>query len=316
MKKIFVTLCLFIVFIVGYAQVSPAIQLGDSARIFGKDVISTGDFVFNPSFTPDNKTVFFSKATVNFGYIAIFYATKKGTSWTTPQAVSFTGIYRDSDPFVSADGKRLYFSSDRPVNGKPFRDFVFHCFYVELNRNKVASEPVLLDLSIPDNMKAAYYTFADNGNAYYFSIDSSGDADIYMSEFKNGGYLPPVALPFNDKKFFDFDPVIAREESFIIFCSPNRTGFGSEDLWVSFKKEKTWTEPVNMGSNINTKGSEAAPSLSKDNKTLYFSAFREATPRPVYKDGKITTQAVNDLLHSTKNGIRSIYEIGIVGLGE
>jgi Tol biopolymer transport system component len=316
MKKIFIILSLSAACIVGRAQTIPQVQLKDSARIFDKDVISNGDFVFNPSFTPDGSTLFFSKATINFGYIAIFYAHKKGNSWTTPEAVNFTGIYRDADPFISADGKRLYFSSDRPVDWKPFTNFDYHIFYVALNGNKVISEPALFNLPVPAGMKPAYLSFADNGNAYFFSIDGDNDADIYMSEFKNGSYQAPVALPFNDKKIFDFDPVIARDESFIIFCSSTRKGYGSGDLWVSFKKDGGWTAPENMGDKVNTKGNDGAPSLSRDKKKLYFSSFRETMPRPVYKDGKITTGALNELLHSTKNGIRSIYEIGIEGLGE
>jgi hypothetical protein len=91
---------------------------------------------------------------------------------------------------------------------------------------------------------------------------------------------------------------------------------GGRDLWVSFKKDGTWTDPKNMGSKINTKGIDGATSLSGDNKTLYFTSFRETTPRPVYQDGKITTQAILDVLHSTKNGIWNIYEIWIGDMRE
>src|SRR5277367_5018070 len=105
MKKIFITFCLVIAYAVSYAQVSQTIQLRDSARIFAKDVVSTGDVDFRPTFTPDGNTIYFSKATIDWGYIAIFYSVKKGSEWTTPEAVNFTGIYRDTDPLVSADGK-------------------------------------------------------------------------------------------------------------------------------------------------------------------------------------------------------------------
>ncbi|MEP6613531.1 MAG: hypothetical protein ABJA76_16635, partial [Mucilaginibacter sp.] len=69
MKKPFLLLALVLTNIITHAQTPSSITLKDSARIFGKDVISTGDFVFNASFTPDGNTVFFSKSTINFGYI-------------------------------------------------------------------------------------------------------------------------------------------------------------------------------------------------------------------------------------------------------
>jgi len=119
------------------AQTPATITLKDSARIFGKDVISTGDFVFNASFTADGKTVYFSKSTVNFGYIGIFYSVDNGSGWSKPRPVDFTGVYRDTDPFVSADGNRLYFASDRPLDGQPFKDYQYHFYYVALDGNKI-----------------------------------------------------------------------------------------------------------------------------------------------------------------------------------
>jgi hypothetical protein len=34
----------------------------------------------------------------------------------------------------------------------------------------------------------------------------------------------------------------------------------------------------------------------------------------MYKNGKVTAEAINNLLHSTKNGMRSIYETDISDL--
>lgn len=318
MKKIFITLCLVTAYAISYAQVSPTIQLSDSARMFGKDVVSTGDVDFRPTFTRDGNTMFFSKATINWGYIAIFYAVKKGSGWTSPEAVNFTGIYRDTDPLVSADGKRLYFGSDRPLNGKPYKEnaYDYHFYYVELNGSKIVSEPVLVNFPLTGGLQPSHYYFAANGNAYFSSTDNSGQGShIYMCEFKNGNYLPPVVLTFNGKPFRALDPVVANDEHFIIFLA-NQPGGGGLDLWVAFNNAGIWGEPINMGNKINTKGNEGSPGLSRDNKTLYFSSFRETTNRPTYKDGKITTKAILDVFHSTKNGLNNVYEIGISDLSE
>jgi Tol biopolymer transport system component len=316
MKKILLISCLLIAYLTGYTQVSPVIQLSDSARIFGEGVISQGHSESNASFTLDSKTVYFSKGSLNAAYRAIFYSTLKDAQWTKPEAVSFTGVYRDTDPLVSPDGKRLYFLSDRPVNGKPFTDRDYHFFYVELNGNKVASEPKQFNLPLTDGLKPLYLSFADNGNVYFLGLDNNNEAHIYKCEFKNGNYLPPVSMSFSDKKYNDLDPVVADDESFMIFASTNRKGYGSSDLWVSFNNNGAWAEPVNMGNKINTKGSDGAPGLSRDHKTLYFSSYREKPERPVYKDGKATTKEVLDLLYATKNGASNIYEINISDLKE
>ncbi|MDO3643929.1 hypothetical protein [Mucilaginibacter sp. L3T2-6] len=312
MKGLLTIACILISSIAVSGQ---TIALKDSARLLGEGKISAGDFVFNTSFTRDGNTVFFSKATVNWNYIAIFYAERTVSGWSDPEPVNFTGTFRDTDPFVSADGKRLYFASDRPVGGADFKDYDYHYFYVELNGSKVVSKPVLFNLPLPDGIRINYLSFADNGNAYFHSADGKGDGDIYVCKLKNGKYLPPEPLSFNDKRYFDFDAMVAHDESFIIFSSPNRKGLGGADLWVSFKKDTSWSEPVNLGSKINTKGSDNAPGLSRDDKKLYFTSYHErAAERPIYKDGKATAAAINKLLHSTKNGLRNIYEIDISDL--
>lgn len=49
-----------------------------------------------------------------------------------------------------------------------------------------------------------------------------------------------------------------------------RTGKGSCDLFYSQKSGNNWSQPVNLGSPINTKHWETQPSFSSDGKTLYF----------------------------------------------
>ncbi len=315
MKYIFITFCFITIFFTCYGQTtSPSIQLRDSARIFMKDVVSTGDVDFRPTFTPEGNTMFFSKATIDWGYIAIFYSVKKGSHWTAPEAVNFTGTYRDTDPLVSTDGKRLYFGSDRPLDGKLYKDYDYHFYYVELTQGKISSKPVLVSFPLTVGLQPSHYYFTSNGNAYFSSSDNSGQGShIYMCAFKNGQYEPPVMLLFNGKPFKALDPAVANDEHFIIFLA-NQVGGGGLDLWVSFNNAGSWGEPINMGSKINTKGNEGSPGLSRDNKTLYFSSFRETKERPVYKDGKATTQTILDVFHSTKNGLNNVYEIGISDL--
>ena len=310
MKKKFALFVLTFTWLVGYGQVSPEIQLKDTARVFGPGVISKGDFVYDAAFSPDNKTVFFNIATFAFAYSDILYSVKEGDKWLEPQAVPFTGVYRDTDPFVSADGKRLYFASDRPYPGKPYIEEQLKYFYVELKGNKVVSDPVPFNLPLPEGIYPSYLSFANNGNAYFF-LREGKDADIYMCEYKDGKYLTPVSLSFNSKDFYDIDPMVAKDESFLIFVGVNRKGYGRNDLWVSFKDGNGWSDPVNMGPKVNSPSQEGFPYISNDDKTLYFDSFREKTDRPHYKNNKPTTKEILSIIHSTRNEVRHIYEINI-----
>jgi len=47
---------------------------------------------------------------------------------------------------------------------------------------------------------------------------------------------------------------------------------GDRDFYASFfKEDSTWTEPINMGSALNSVGDESSPFLAADDETLYFS---------------------------------------------
>ena len=48
--------------------------------------------------------------------------------------------------------------------------------------------------------------------------------------------------------------------------------YGQRDLYVTFQRQNgTWSEPMNLGGDINTVGEEESPFLAEDTKTLYFS---------------------------------------------
>lgn len=51
-------------------------------------------------------------------------------------------------------------------------------------------------------------------------------------------------------------------------------GFGNFDLYISYYTPNGWSEPENLGANINTDFWESSPSLSPDKRVLYFSSDR------------------------------------------
>ena len=49
--------------------------------------------------------------------------------------------------------------------------------------------------------------------------------------------------------------------------------YGGKDIYVIFlQRDNKWTEPLNLGNDINTAHMEYSPYLAADNETLYFSS--------------------------------------------
>ena len=66
---------------------------------------------------------------------------------------------------------------------------------------------------------------------------------------------------------------ISRDGKILILSLESFKSLGAEDIYVSFwnASDNGWTEPKNLGDQINTKLQELTPFLAPDNKTLFFS---------------------------------------------
>ena len=51
---------------------------------------------------------------------------------------------------------------------------------------------------------------------------------------------------------------------------PQRTGYGSCDLFIAYRTAEGWSEAMNLGESINSVNWESQPSLSADGRTIYF----------------------------------------------
>jgi hypothetical protein len=96
-------------------------QLIDTAnkvhpQLFGEGVISTPFREWTTTFTPDGQTVYFSQGNLRY---AIIYSEQVKGKWQKPKLAPFSGRWSDTDPFISTDGNRLYFCSNRPADQNP-----------------------------------------------------------------------------------------------------------------------------------------------------------------------------------------------------
>ena len=75
--------------------------------LFGPRVISTEDDEFGITFSPDGKTCFFTKrtpSTISSSTYVICSSHLVNGKWTEPTIASFSGKYKDFNPFITPDG--------------------------------------------------------------------------------------------------------------------------------------------------------------------------------------------------------------------
>jgi outer membrane protein OmpA-like peptidoglycan-associated protein len=92
--------------------------------------------------------------------------------------------------------------------------------------------------------------------------DTHGDKDLYVSFLQNdGSWSEPenmgAVLNTDDS---EISPFLAADGKTLYFSSYGHTGFGSADIFVSKRLDdswKLWSEPENLGNQINTKNFDA-----------------------------------------------------------
>lgn len=95
---------------------------------------------------------------------------------------------------------------------------------------------------------------------------------LFYSELEdNGKWSTPVELWFNDPNFSCGHPTVSRDGQRLYFASNRPGGLGATDLYVSYRSDGAWGEPENLGSSINSEGSEMFPYVD-ENDNLYFAS--------------------------------------------
>jgi len=278
----------------------------DKPTLFAPGVISDGfanrDFVISP----DDNEIFYTLQQRDLVSV-IMYAHKIKGKWSTPQVAEFSGIYNDLEPAFTADGNRLFFSSNRAITAS---DSIgdYNIWYID-KENGSWSSPVALGPQVNTTKDEFYPSLAKNGNLYFTTQLESGKGkeDIVVSAWKNGEYLAPVSLPdaINTKNF-EFNAFVDPDEQFIIFSSFGRSDdVGRGDLYISVKKAGVWQPALNLGIKINSPSLDYCPFVTWDKKYLFFTSSRTSFKAPFNKRQSAAELKKN--LQSAGNGLDDIY---------
>jgi hypothetical protein len=115
---------------------------------------------------------------------------------------------------------------------------------------------------------------SNNGNLYFIGNeydDTYGTGDIYVADFVDGKFTKPRNLGAAvNSAHHEISPVIAPDESYLIFSSDRPSPARGLNLFISFrKKDGSWTEAVRFGQSV-TSGNAWQASVTPDAKYVIF----------------------------------------------
>jgi len=303
MKTIFIVLLLFLPPII-FAQ-------ENTTEPFLPEIFSKFPNVRDIAMSSEGNEIYFSVQSFQDEVSFIARITKDNNTWSKPEIANFSGKYFDIEPFLSSDGLKLYFVSNRPLNETEDKVKDFDIWYVERkNKNSDWSNPINIGPPINSEENEFYPSISDNLN-FYFTCDARGTKgkdDIFLSRWQNGRYETPESLSDSiNSEGYEFNAFVALDESYIIFTGYQREdGFGSGDLYISYKiSDGDWTKAKNLGKDINSNKMDYCPFVDAKTKTLYFTSKRSSVGDP-----RTHFSTIQDFLNETKkyeNGLSRIY---------
>lgn len=308
MKKLLTTIAVLIlpIFVVGQTELELA-NPPSVVTLLAEGFVSTSMNERDFALTPDGTEIYYSISTPQSGFQTIVFSRKdKKGKWSKPEVVSFAGKFSDLEPAISADGKKLYFASNRPLQGNQPKDF--DLWVVERKEN-VWGEPKNLGTSVNTESDEFYPSLAKSGNLYFTAQykEGVGREDIFMASWKNGEFEKPVALDTAvNSKGFEFNAFVDPDEQFIIFTGYGRkddTGRG--DLYMSTKDTYgKWLPAKNLKA-VNSSRLDYCPYVSPDKKILFFTS--ERAPLPVSFESRVSYNQIQKVNQQTLNGTGNIY---------
>lgn len=238
---------------------------GDIPVVFSPGLISGGTHRLHgfPVFTPNLAEVYWPVIPPR-----IMLMKEREGVWSAPIVLDLASGNPQA-PFLSADGRTLYFQAVLP-EGKGGLDIW------RSERGPDGWEP-------PQNLGSPVNTpgfesqpSLTSGGTLYFTGYLAGVAmerGIFRAERTELGYAAPELLPppINSPSI-DYTPFIDPEERFLLFASSRPSGDESDlRLFISYRTEGgTWTNPVNLSKALGFDKPSRFPGLSPDGKYLFF----------------------------------------------
>lgn len=268
--------------------ISTTTSAGQHAKLLAPGVISTGrDYC--TTISPDGSTLYFARTHPKTGRDAIYVSTRRGSQWSEPEQVSFSGTYSDTDPLLSPDGTQMFFMSDRPFPGTASGEAGQYDMWVVEQASAGWGTPRHLGARVNTTTHTeGFPSVTADGTLYFFGYHDGGfgAADIFRAQFVNGQYSTPENLgPTINTDAWDGHGYITPDERVLVFYSNKPGGYGRGDLYVSYNNMGRWSAPENLGPAVNTADDEITPLISPDGHHLYFSRIHSdssTTQRNIY----------------------------------
>jgi Putative lumazine-binding/WD40-like Beta Propeller Repeat len=252
--------------------------------VFGPGVISTPNSgeAFG-TLTPDGKEFYFTIHR-DFARHRIVVSRLTSSGWSSPQTLPISGTYNDREPKLSPDGKRLYFSSNRPITaGDTTRRRDLDLWFSDRRTDGTWSAPTHIQgANGPSNDFSPSVTA--NGTLYFISKRSGGIGkdslpyNVWRAEpldLAAGRWKPPVNAGPAINAGFETNVYVTPNDSVMLVSRDGAPDtFGGDDIYLSRRSGGAWQPMRHLPAPINSKEYDYGPLISPDGRFLFVTSHR------------------------------------------
>lgn len=206
-------------------------------------------------------------------------------------ATGLNSQYSDFGPIYYKDD--LIFTSDRDIDMMNDKNYLWTSFgYLDLyesqpNYHKDFWSEMYNPTKLPNTFNQPYHdgpaSFTQDYKTIFTTrtLKNSSKKDstnlvtdllkIFYADLSDEKKVIYKPFPYNSEDYSVGHPAISKDGKKLYFSSNKPGGYGLSDLYSSELIDGKWSEPVNLGPEINTFGNEVFPFLANDS-TLFFSS--------------------------------------------
>jgi WD40-like Beta Propeller Repeat len=230
-------------------------------------------------FSPNGKTIYFVREDTFIKKLLLYQAEKNGKVWGAEQLLPFSGKHNDLGGRLSADGKKFYFTSDRPKGSSTESD-VWN-IWISAWTDTGWGDPVPFREINDKGMECCPVPLRNGG--FLFSADRDKAHSWWISEWREKDKTETFIDALNKTKTWQWPSSFDKKGKILFLNSMKRPDSrGMDDVYVAFRKKRGWTQAVNIGAPVNSEAYEDGAILSPDEQWLIFCRHETAeTPSQV-----------------------------------
>ena len=245
---------------------------------------------YYPIISPDGRTLYFcSTRPGGYGGEDIWVSKFKNGRWLRAENIGppLNTESNEGVMSVSADGLTLFLFGGYAGTKGGGDIFVAHFQEGRWTHPVPLSEEINstswdVDATITSDGRALFFTSSRPHTTGKITMDDiRQDSDIYVSVLTDEGWSQPINLgPTINTDFDERSPCLHPDGKTFYFCSKGHVGLGDFDVFKSIKMEESWTEwsePINLGQELNTPGEDVFYTIPASGKYAYFSSQGHAT---------------------------------------